>query len=76
MASQTPPSSQLIASQPRVLNARGDLVTTRLLESVGVAINTELNLYICLPRGSAHIHSNDFSYGILNHLQREPVSAL
>ncbi|KAJ7753798.1 hypothetical protein B0H16DRAFT_1690701 [Mycena metata] len=77
MASQTPPSSQLvsIASQPRVLNARGDLVTTRLLESVGVTINTELNLYICLPCGSAHTHSIDFSCGILNHLQHEHSGA-
>jgi hypothetical protein len=58
-----------------VLNDHRDLVTTRILESVGVAINTELNLYICLPCGSAHIHSNDFSCGILNHLQHEHSGA-
>ncbi|KAJ7021731.1 hypothetical protein C8F04DRAFT_1313341 [Mycena alexandri] len=75
MASQTPPSSQLIASQPHALNVRGDLVTTRILESVGVAINTELQLYICLPCGSAYTHSNDFRHGILNHLQHEHDSA-
>ncbi|KAJ7730401.1 hypothetical protein B0H16DRAFT_1469562 [Mycena metata] len=36
-----------MAAQPRVLNNHRNLVTTRILEPVGVAINTEPNVYIC-----------------------------
>jgi hypothetical protein len=57
---------------PHAFNVRGDLVQMSILASVGVAINTELNLYICLPCGSVHVHSKDDNSGILMHLRREP----
>ncbi|KAJ7211059.1 hypothetical protein B0H12DRAFT_1242619 [Mycena haematopus] len=70
MSSQiSPSSSQLKVIQLHPLNDRGDLMGTKTLDSVGVAINTELNLYICLSCGSAHLHSSDVNRGILKHLR-------
>ena len=46
-------------------------MTTNVLDSVGVAINTELDLYICLPCGTAFTHSPDIHSGILRHVQHE-----
>jgi hypothetical protein len=59
-----------MATVLRALNHHGDLHASKILESVGVAINTELDLYICLPCGSAHVHSYNSEGGILGHLQR------
>ena len=60
-----------MAIVPCTLNKSGDLVQTSVLASVGVAINTELNMYICLPCGSAQLHSKDDNSGILMHLRRD-----
>jgi hypothetical protein len=60
-----------MATALRAVNHHGDLLASKILDTVGVAINTELNLYICLPCGTAHIHSPSVHIGILNHLQHK-----
>ncbi|KAJ7835480.1 hypothetical protein B0H13DRAFT_2424175 [Mycena leptocephala] len=75
MASQIPTASQRMAIVPRTMNKRGDLVQTSLLASVGVAINTELEMYICLPCGSAQVHSEDDNGGVLMHIRRDHKGA-